>query len=89
MAMERLEGLIIPGGESTAIGKLAAKYGLLDGVRAFVAAGRPVYGTCAGLIMLADSPQQPKWNQANPKTELYVTAWKEHREKASGPNSRR
>ena len=42
-----------------------------------------------GLIMLADSPQAPKWNQANPKTEPYVTAWKEHHEKASASNSKR
>ena len=42
-----------------------------------------------GLIMLADSPQAPKWNQANPKTEPYVTAWKERHEKASGTNSKR
>jgi 5'-phosphate synthase pdxT subunit len=56
--LDGLDGLIIPGGESTTIGKLAATYGLLDGLRAFVGAGRPVYGTCAGLIMLARSLDQ-------------------------------
>jgi len=31
-----------------------------------------------GLIMLADNPQAPKWNQSNPATERYVEAWKKH-----------
>jgi 5'-phosphate synthase pdxT subunit len=54
-----LAGLIIPGGESTTIGKLAVAYGLIDPLRHFAAA-HPVWGTCAGLIFLAketDSPQ--------------------------------
>jgi 5'-phosphate synthase pdxT subunit len=46
-------GLIIPGGESTTIGKLMASNGFLEDVRSFVAGGAPVFGTCAGLIMLA------------------------------------
>lgn len=48
-----LDGLIIPGGESTTIGKLASQYGLLEPLRQFIEAGRPVLGTCAGLIFLA------------------------------------
>ncbi|HMQ51977.1 MAG TPA: pyridoxal 5'-phosphate synthase glutaminase subunit PdxT [Anaerolineae bacterium] len=48
-----LDGLIIPGGESTTIGKLASQYGLLEPLRRFIEAGRPVLGTCAGLIFLA------------------------------------
>jgi pyridoxal 5'-phosphate synthase pdxT subunit len=47
-----LNGLIIPGGESTAIGKLMASYGLLDPVRRF-AEDRAVWGTCAGMILMA------------------------------------
>ncbi|MCC7359908.1 MAG: pyridoxal 5'-phosphate synthase glutaminase subunit PdxT [Anaerolineales bacterium] len=47
-----LAGLIIPGGESTTIGKLAVEYGLMDPLRAF-AAERPIWGTCAGAIFLA------------------------------------
>ena len=47
-----LDGLIIPGGESTTIGKLAALYGLDDAIRAFPGA---VFGTCAGMILLAKS----------------------------------
>lgn len=51
--LEGLDGLIIPGGESTAIGKLAVKYGLQDAIRRYVMAGHAVYGTCAGMIMLS------------------------------------
>ena len=47
-----LNGLIIPGGESTAIGKLMASYGLLDPVRRF-AKDHAVWGTCAGMILMA------------------------------------
>jgi 5'-phosphate synthase pdxT subunit len=52
--LEGLDGLIIPGGESTAIGKLAAKYGLQEAIRRFVQGGRAVYGTCAGMILLSE-----------------------------------
>lgn len=48
-----LGGLIIPGGESTTIGKLARAYGLIEPIREMIAAGKPVWGTCAGLILLA------------------------------------
>jgi len=51
--LEGLDGLIIPGGESTAIGKLAVKYGLQDAIRRYVMGGHAVYGTCAGMIMLS------------------------------------
>lgn len=47
-----LDGLIIPGGESTTIGKMAVKYGLMEPLRAF-AARKPVWGTCAGMIFMA------------------------------------
>jgi pyridoxal 5'-phosphate synthase pdxT subunit len=49
-----LSGLVLPGGESTAISMLAARAGLLEPLRELVAAGFPVYGSCAGLILLAD-----------------------------------
>jgi len=49
-----LDGLIIPGGESTTIGKLMRKYGFIEAVREFAAAGKPIFGTCAGLIVLAE-----------------------------------
>lgn len=50
--LDGLDALIIPGGESTTIGKLAASYALLEPLRRF-AAEKPVWGTCAGMIMLA------------------------------------
>jgi len=50
--LEGLDGLIIPGGESTTIGKLAEIYGLMEPLRAF-AAQKPVWGTCAGMIFMA------------------------------------
>ena len=47
------DGLIIPGGESTTISKLIDIFGLRDDLLAYIAKGSPVYGTCAGMIMLA------------------------------------
>ncbi len=48
-----LDGLIIPGGESTTIGKLLVAYDLIAPIRQMVAAGKAVWGTCAGMILLA------------------------------------
>jgi pyridoxal 5'-phosphate synthase pdxT subunit len=50
--LESVDGLVIPGGESTTITKGLAAYELAEPVRAFVRSGRPVLGTCAGLIVL-------------------------------------
>ena len=47
------DGLILPGGESTVMGKLLRDLGLLEPLRARIAVGLPVFGTCAGLILLA------------------------------------
>ncbi len=47
-------GLVIPGGESSVMDKLSRSFGVADAVRAGIRDGLPVYGTCAGLIMLAD-----------------------------------
>jgi 5'-phosphate synthase pdxT subunit len=47
--LDELDGLVIPGGESTAIMRLVRIYGLEEGLRRF---GRPVFGTCAGMILL-------------------------------------
>ncbi|MFH8571048.1 pyridoxal 5'-phosphate synthase glutaminase subunit PdxT [Streptomyces sp. NPDC017993] len=52
--LDELDGLVIPGGESTTMSKLAVVFGMLEPLRAFVRAGKPVYGTCAGMIMVAD-----------------------------------
>jgi 5'-phosphate synthase pdxT subunit len=51
--LEGIGGLIIPGGESTTIGKLAVSYGLMEKVRELAAAGIPVWGICAGMVLLA------------------------------------
>jgi 5'-phosphate synthase pdxT subunit len=51
--LDGLDGLIIPGGESTTIGKLMVAYDLQGPLRELIAAGVPVWGTCAGLILLA------------------------------------
>ena len=49
-----VEGLVLPGGESSVIDKLARAFGLFEPIRAAIADGMPMYGTCAGLILLAD-----------------------------------
>jgi len=57
-----LDGLIIPGGESTTIGKLMVKYGFVEAILAKAQQGMPIYGTCAGMILLARklvSQEQP------------------------------
>lgn len=51
--LEGLDALIMPGGESTTFGKLAARWGLIEPIRDFARQGKPVWGTCAGLIFLA------------------------------------
>ncbi len=53
--LEGLDGLILPGGESTTISRLADAYGLVEPLRAFAGAGRALWGTCAGAICLARS----------------------------------
>lgn len=51
--LSEVDGLIIPGGESTTIGKLMRKYGFIEAIREFADQGKPIFGTCAGLIVLA------------------------------------
>ena len=53
-ALDGLDGLVVPGGESTAIGRLLRVFGLLEPLRAHLAAGLPAYGSCAGMVLLAD-----------------------------------
>jgi pyridoxal 5'-phosphate synthase pdxT subunit len=52
--LESVDGLVIPGGESTTIGKLAAAFELTEPLRKRIAGGMPVYGSCAGMILLAE-----------------------------------
>ena len=53
--IDELDGLVIPGGESSVMDKLSRLFGLADPLKAAIAGGLPVYGTCAGLIMIADT----------------------------------
>ncbi|MGI8678688.1 MAG: pyridoxal 5'-phosphate synthase glutaminase subunit PdxT [Jatrophihabitans sp.] len=52
--LAEVDGLVLPGGESTTILKLAGTFELLEPLRARIAAGLPVFGSCAGMILLAD-----------------------------------
>ncbi|WP_326600084.1 pyridoxal 5'-phosphate synthase glutaminase subunit PdxT [Streptomyces sp. NBC_01803] len=58
-----VDGLVIPGGESTTMSKLAAVFGLLEPLRERVRSGMPAYGSCAGMIMLADKILDPRAGQ--------------------------
>ncbi|MET4924169.1 pyridoxal 5'-phosphate synthase glutaminase subunit PdxT [Streptomyces sp. PSRA5] len=58
-----VDGLVIPGGESTTMSKLAVLFGMLEPLRTRVRAGMPVYGTCAGLILLAEKILDPRSGQ--------------------------
>ncbi|MQA09574.1 MAG: pyridoxal 5'-phosphate synthase glutaminase subunit PdxT [Pseudonocardiaceae bacterium] len=51
--LSEVDGLVIPGGESTTISRLLVTFGLLDPVRERIASGMPAYGSCAGMILLA------------------------------------
>lgn len=52
--LEEIDGIVIPGGESTTIGKLMRQYGFIEALQQFSAQGKPLFGTCAGLIVLAE-----------------------------------
>ncbi|MSO27107.1 MAG: pyridoxal 5'-phosphate synthase glutaminase subunit PdxT [Candidatus Nanopelagicales bacterium] len=53
--LKAIDGLVIPGGESTTMSNLAIRMGLLEPLRAVSSAGMPMYGSCAGMIMLANT----------------------------------
>jgi 5'-phosphate synthase pdxT subunit len=57
--MEGLDGLVVPGGESTTLVKLLRAFDLWEPLRAFPEQGRPLFGTCAGLILLAEQVANP------------------------------
>ena len=59
-ALEGLDGLVMPGGESTTMLKLMSIYGLVDPIRQFVANGGGVFGTCAGVILMANKVTNPE-----------------------------
>ena len=56
--LAEVDGLVLPGGESTTIGKLLERFGLLAPLRTRVATGLSVFGTCAGMILLSDELEQ-------------------------------
>lgn len=64
------DGLILPGGESTTIGKLLARYGMDEAIRDAHAAGKPIYGTCAGMILLAKKIEHGAMRGGQPTLEL-------------------
>jgi 5'-phosphate synthase pdxT subunit len=53
--LDAIDGLVIPGGESSVMDKLARAFGLAEPLKEAIRGGMPVYGTCAGLIMIADT----------------------------------
>eukprot|EP00978_Attheya_sp_CCMP212_P013036 scaffold32535_cov44-Attheya_sp.AAC.3 len=52
--LEGIDGIVFPGGESTAMGLIGSKDGMWDALKEFVAEGKPTWGTCAGMVLLAD-----------------------------------
>ena len=52
--LDRVDGLVIPGGESTTLWRLSVAFDVLDPLRKLISAGLPAFGSCAGMIMLAD-----------------------------------
>ncbi|WP_329460443.1 pyridoxal 5'-phosphate synthase glutaminase subunit PdxT [Streptomyces sp. NBC_01497] len=58
-----VDGLVVPGGESTTMSKLAVLFGLMEPLRERVRGGLPVYGTCAGMILLAEKILDPRSGQ--------------------------
>ena len=57
--LDQIKGLIIPGGESTTMMKLMHSFGLIDPIKQFAAGKLPVWGTCAGLICIANNVHNP------------------------------
>lgn len=58
--LDGLDALVIPGGESTSMGLIAERWGLIEPLRAWVQSGKPTWGTCAGMIMLANRAEGQK-----------------------------
>lgn len=63
--LQQIDRLIIPGGESTTIGKLLAMYNLLEPIRARALSGMPLWGTCAGAILMARTIADGRPDQAS------------------------
>lgn len=65
---EEMDGIIIPGGESTVMGKLLTDLGMMEPLRERITEGFPVFGTCAGMILLAKNIVNPTKKQVNLRT---------------------
>ena len=61
--IDLIDALVLPGGESTTIAQLAEVFGIYDQLKARITAGMPVYGSCAGMILLADEILDAKAGQ--------------------------
>ncbi len=72
--LEGVDGVIIPGGESTTIGKLMQRTGTFDQVRQLAESGVPILGTCAGLIVLAKRGDEQVMRTGQPLLELMDTS---------------
>ena len=62
-SLNLVDALIIPGGESTTISKLAKSFGLMDEIKKKISQGLPIYGSCAGMIMVANRIKDPASDQ--------------------------
>ena len=61
--IEEIDALVIPGGESTTIAQLAEVFGIFEGIKERISEGMPVYGSCAGMILLANEILDAKQGQ--------------------------
>jgi 5'-phosphate synthase pdxT subunit len=61
--LDQVDALVLPGGESTTIAQLAEAFGIFDQIKSRIALGMPVYGSCAGMILLADEILDAKQGQ--------------------------
>jgi len=66
--IDKIHGLIIPGGESTTIGRIAERYGMIPKIRNVALAGMPIFGTCSGLILMAKKVRDAKIGETNQPT---------------------
>jgi 5'-phosphate synthase pdxT subunit len=85
--LESIQGLIIPGGESTTLLKLIDEWGFRPALTAFHQAKKPIFGTCAGLILLArevERPKQPSFGFIDITTERGPTGEEPSRYPATG-----
>lgn len=71
--LAQVDALILPGGESTTMGRLLVRFGLDEAIRAFHAQGKPIWGTCAGMILLAQRITHGAKNGGQPLLGLMET----------------